>query len=290
MRKLLLALLVVAVAPSGLFSQPVPSRAWRREPDGPRRLVLGHRVRPWRRRARRGRQRRRRGGRDGLRAWRSRIRSPATSAAAASWSSAPRAARPRRSTIARPRPGKSTPTMYLGADGKIERSAHRDGLSGARRARHGARHGARAQAIRQAAVEGRRHARRRARGEGIRDVGVARARTVERGRRADEAVPRVGRRVRQARRRSVGGGRSARAADLAKSLQAIATDGPDVFYTGWIADRIAEDMAANGGLITKADLAAYQAKERAPITARSSATTSSRCRRRARAASRSSRC
>jgi gamma-glutamyltranspeptidase/glutathione hydrolase len=53
--------------------------------------------------------------------------------------------------------------------------------------------------------------------------------------------------------------------DLAKSLTAIATDGPDVFYTGWIADRIAEDMAAHGGIITKADLAAYQAKERAPI-------------------------
>ena len=53
--------------------------------------------------------------------------------------------------------------------------------------------------------------------------------------------------------------------DLAKSLKAIATDGPDAFYTGWIADRIAEDMAANGGLISKADLAAYQAKERAPI-------------------------
>lgn len=54
--------------------------------------------------------------------------------------------------------------------------------------------------------------------------------------------------------------------DLAKSLRAIATDGPDAFYAGWIADRIAEDMAANGGLITKADLAAYRAKERAPIT------------------------
>lgn len=54
--------------------------------------------------------------------------------------------------------------------------------------------------------------------------------------------------------------------DLAKSLTAIATDGPDAFYTGWIADRIAADMASHGGLITKADLAAYQAKERAPIT------------------------
>ena len=50
--------------------------------------------------------------------------------------------------------------------------------------------------------------------------------------------------------------------DLAKSLTAIATDGPDAFYKGWIADLIEKDMAANGGLITKADLAAYEAKER----------------------------
>jgi gamma-glutamyltranspeptidase/glutathione hydrolase len=53
--------------------------------------------------------------------------------------------------------------------------------------------------------------------------------------------------------------------DLGRTLRAIATDGPDVFYKGWIADRIAEDMAANGGLITKADLAAYRAKVRKPV-------------------------
>jgi len=53
--------------------------------------------------------------------------------------------------------------------------------------------------------------------------------------------------------------------DLSKTLTAIATDGPDAFYKGWIADRISEDMAAHGGLITKADLANYAAKERAPI-------------------------
>jgi gamma-glutamyltranspeptidase/glutathione hydrolase len=53
--------------------------------------------------------------------------------------------------------------------------------------------------------------------------------------------------------------------DLARSLRAIADDGPDAFYKGWIADRIAEDMAANGGIITKEDLAAYEAKERAPV-------------------------
>jgi gamma-glutamyltranspeptidase/glutathione hydrolase len=53
--------------------------------------------------------------------------------------------------------------------------------------------------------------------------------------------------------------------DLAKTLRAIASDGPDAFYKGWIADRIAEDMAANGGLITKEDLAAYQARERPAV-------------------------
>jgi gamma-glutamyltranspeptidase/glutathione hydrolase len=53
--------------------------------------------------------------------------------------------------------------------------------------------------------------------------------------------------------------------DLAKTLRAIAETGADAFYTGWIADRIAEDMKANGGLITKEDLAAYAAKERTPV-------------------------
>jgi gamma-glutamyltranspeptidase/glutathione hydrolase len=53
--------------------------------------------------------------------------------------------------------------------------------------------------------------------------------------------------------------------DLAKTLRAIATDGPDAFYTGWIADAVAQDMAAHGGLISKADLASYEAKERRPV-------------------------
>jgi gamma-glutamyltranspeptidase / glutathione hydrolase len=53
--------------------------------------------------------------------------------------------------------------------------------------------------------------------------------------------------------------------DLSKTLRAIAERGADVFYRGWIADRIAEDMKANGGLITKKDLAKYRAKERAPV-------------------------
>jgi gamma-glutamyltranspeptidase/glutathione hydrolase len=56
--------------------------------------------------------------------------------------------------------------------------------------------------------------------------------------------------------------------DLAKSLRAIADEGADVFYKGWIADRIAEDMKANGGLISKEDLGAYQAVARTPVTGR----------------------
>ncbi len=54
--------------------------------------------------------------------------------------------------------------------------------------------------------------------------------------------------------------------DLGKSLHAIAESGADVFYRGWIADLIEKDMAANGGLITKEDLASYQAKVRTPVT------------------------
>jgi gamma-glutamyltranspeptidase/glutathione hydrolase len=53
--------------------------------------------------------------------------------------------------------------------------------------------------------------------------------------------------------------------DLGRTLRAIATGGADVFYKGWIADRIAEDMSANGGLITREDLAAYQPRERRPV-------------------------
>ena len=78
--------------------------------------------------------------------------------------------------------------------------------------------------------------------------------------------------------------------DLAKTLRAIAKDGPNAFYKGWIADRIAEDMKANGGLITKQDLAAYKAREREPIRGTYKGTRSSRCRRRAPAVSPSSRC
>ena len=60
-------------------------------------------------------------------------------------------------------------------------------------------------------------------------------------------------------------GDTIRLADLGRTLEAIASGGPAAFYTGWIADSLAGQMKANGGLITKADLAAYEAKERAPV-------------------------
>ena len=48
-------------------------------------------------------------------------------------------------------------------------------------------------------------------------------------------------------------------ANLAKSLEMIAENGPDEFYKGTIAEQIAQEMQKNGGLITKEDLAAYKA-------------------------------
>lgn len=53
--------------------------------------------------------------------------------------------------------------------------------------------------------------------------------------------------------------------DLAATLEAIARDGADAFYTGGIARRIAADMAAHGGLVTEADLAALRTRRVEPL-------------------------
>lgn len=53
--------------------------------------------------------------------------------------------------------------------------------------------------------------------------------------------------------------------DLAKTLKLIAKEGPDAFYKGKIADLIVADMAKNKGIITKEDLAQYQAIWRKPV-------------------------
>jgi gamma-glutamyltranspeptidase/glutathione hydrolase len=53
--------------------------------------------------------------------------------------------------------------------------------------------------------------------------------------------------------------------DLARTLRAIAAQGPDAFYKGDIAKNTAAFLKANGGIITEADLASVQAFEDAPI-------------------------
>ncbi|MBP7779366.1 MAG: gamma-glutamyltransferase [Acidobacteria bacterium] len=53
--------------------------------------------------------------------------------------------------------------------------------------------------------------------------------------------------------------------DLARSLQRIADQGPAGFYEGETAELIEKEMLANGGLITRADLKNYVAKERVPL-------------------------
>jgi gamma-glutamyltranspeptidase/glutathione hydrolase len=60
-------------------------------------------------------------------------------------------------------------------------------------------------------------------------------------------------------------GDTIRLTDLARSLKAIAAQGADAFYNGWIADSIAAEMSRSNGLITKKDLSSYRAKERKPI-------------------------
>src|SRR5256885_1917674 len=53
--------------------------------------------------------------------------------------------------------------------------------------------------------------------------------------------------------------------DLAKTLALIAEGGPDAFYRGPIAAAVAAASAAQGGIFTKEDFAAYTATEMPPI-------------------------
>ncbi len=55
--------------------------------------------------------------------------------------------------------------------------------------------------------------------------------------------------------------------DLAKTLERIATQGPDEFYTGETGRMIAEDFAANNGYLSASDLASCRSSLEEPITA-----------------------
>ena len=54
-------------------------------------------------------------------------------------------------------------------------------------------------------------------------------------------------------------------ADLARTLERIAAEGPAGFYEGETALLVEKEMAAHGGLITRADLKNYKAERRVPI-------------------------
>ena len=53
---------------------------------------------------------------------------------------------------------------------------------------------------------------------------------------------------------------------LARTLERIEKEGSSAFYRGPIADALAKASKANGGILTKADLAAYTVKEQTPVT------------------------
>lgn len=55
--------------------------------------------------------------------------------------------------------------------------------------------------------------------------------------------------------------------DMARTLRAIAETGGEAFYSGWIADSLVAQMERSGGIITREDMAAYEAVWREPIEA-----------------------
>ena len=63
-------------------------------------------------------------------------------------------------------------------------------------------------------------------------------------------------------------GETIRNPDLAGTLRALAQDGPESFYHGPIAQRITQDMARHGGLLTAADLAGFAPEVQEPIRVR----------------------
>jgi gamma-glutamyltranspeptidase/glutathione hydrolase len=162
-------------------------------------------------------------------------------------------------------PLKSTPTMYLGPDGEIDPSLTAAGWL--------------APGV-PGTVRGMEEAHRRFGRLSWRDVVLPAAELAERGFPLDSSLARTLNRVvagpmarfpsSVAAYGKPGGGSweagdVLRLPDLGRSLRAVAEQGPDAFYTGWIADRISESMAANGGIIAKADLAAYRPVVRQPV-------------------------
>ena len=53
---------------------------------------------------------------------------------------------------------------------------------------------------------------------------------------------------------------------MAETLKKIAKFGPDIFYKGEIAEKISEDMLANGGLLSYSDLSSYATTRTSPLS------------------------
>jgi gamma-glutamyltranspeptidase/glutathione hydrolase len=62
-----------------------------------------------------------------------------------------------------------------------------------------------------------------------------------------------------------GEGEIIRQPDLGQTLRAVASQGPDVFYQGWIAQAIAETVKRDGGVLTLEDLRHYKPVWREPL-------------------------
>ena len=169
-------------------------------------------------------------------------------------------------------PGKSTPTMYLGADGKIDRSLTSAGwlASGVPGTVRGLEMAHKkfgklpwADVVKPAAD--------------LATNGWPLSRALSRSLNSQLRTDSAGRPSKMARFPTsvaaygkAGGGEWAEGdriqlKDLGRALTDIATKGPDVFYHGWIADSIDAQMTRNGGIISKADLRDYKAVERAPV-------------------------
>jgi gamma-glutamyltranspeptidase/glutathione hydrolase len=53
--------------------------------------------------------------------------------------------------------------------------------------------------------------------------------------------------------------------DLARTLRALAAEGPSVLYEGEVGERLVADVQANGGLLTREDLASFAVREFEPL-------------------------
>lgn len=61
-------------------------------------------------------------------------------------------------------------------------------------------------------------------------------------------------------------GEKVRVEGLAETLRLLADEGPNAFYRGELAERIADHVLEGGGILTSADLAAYRARLRPSLT------------------------